>query len=67
MQLWINKHEEIFLKTNKIAQARGASAICGLWRKLTSACLFQIAQEKSCNYVLIICMGKYKMAYYNQT
>ena len=33
--------------------------------KLTSACLFQIAREKSCDYVLIIYMEKYKMAYHN--
>ena len=38
-----------------------------LWslKKLTSACLFQIAREKSCDYVLIIYMEKYEMAYHN--
>ena len=34
-------------------------------KKLTSACLFQIAREKSCDYVLIIYMEKYEMAYHN--
>ena len=61
----INKHEQIFLKTNKTVQACRASAICGLWKKLTSAYLFQIAREKSCDYVLIIYMEKYEMAYHN--
>ena len=55
VQFGINKQEEIFLKTNN------------LWslKKLTSACLFQIAREKSCDYVLIIYMEKYEMAYHN--
>ena len=43
-------------KTNKIARARRASAILWSLKKLTSACLFQIAREKSCDYLLIICM-----------
>ena len=33
--------------------------------KLMSAYLFQIAREKSCNYVLIIYMKKYEIAYHN--
>ena len=55
VQFGINKQEEIFLKTNN------------LWslKKLTSACLFQIAQEQSCDYVLIIYMENYEMANHN--
>ena len=33
--------------------------------KLMSAYLFQIAREKSCNYVLITYMKKYEIAYHN--
>ena len=40
---WQNQYQ--FGKTNKIARARRASAICGLWKQLTSVCLFQIARE----------------------
>ena len=40
---------------HKIAQAHKASAIYGL-KKFTSAYLFQIAREKSCDYILIIYM-----------
>ena len=38
-----------------------------LWslKKFTSPFLFQIAQEKSCDYVLIIYMKKYEIAYHN--
>ena len=43
-QFGINKHLSIFSKTNKIAQARRASAICGLWKNI-NAYLFQIALE----------------------
>ena len=40
---------------------------CNLWsfKKLTSAYSFQIAREKSCDYVLIIYMKKYEIAYHN--
>ena len=44
VQFGINKHLSIFSKTNKIAQARRASAICGLWKNI-NAYLFQIALE----------------------
>ena len=57
--IWNNKTQLNFLKTNKIARALRAR------KKLTSACLFQIAREKSCDYVLIIYMEKYEMAYHN--
>ena len=39
-----------FSKTNKIARARRASAIWGLWK--IYKWLFQIAQEKSCDYLV---------------
>ena len=35
-----------------------ANKICGLWKKITSAYLFQIAREKSWDYLLIIFMKK---------
>ena len=53
----------MFLKTNEIARA--LRAICGLWEKSTKAYLFQIAREKSCEYVLIVDMKKYEIAYHN--
>ena len=65
MQFGINKHESIFSKTNKIARARRARAICGLSKKLTSAYLFQTAPEKSYDYVLVMYMKKYEIAYHN--
>ena len=40
------------------------SAICGLWKKLTSAYLFQTAREKSYDYVLIIYMKTYEIVYH---
>ena len=64
MQFGINKHEYIFLKTNKILRARRECNLRSL-KKLTSAYLFQIAQEKSCDYVLIIYMKKYEKAHHN--
>ena len=41
--------------------------MCNLWslKKLTSAYLFLIAREKSCDYDLIIYMVKYEIAYRN--
>ena len=33
----------------------------GVFEKFTSAYLFQIAREKSCDYLLIIYMKKYQM------
>ena len=63
VQFGINKHELTFLKTNKIARARRASTVCGLppivvFLQLTYAYFFQIAREKSWDYVLIIHMKK---------
>ena len=59
VQFGINKHE----LTNKIARARRASTVCGLppivvFLQLTYAYFFQIAREKSWDYVLIIHMKK---------
>ena len=63
-----------YTRAFKIEQARSVRLIwnrkyseCNLWslKKFTSACLFQIARKKSCDYVLIIYMEKYEMAYYN--
>ena len=51
--IWDKSEQANFSKTNQIARAPRASAICGL--TLTSAVLAQIAREKSCDYLLIIC------------
>ena len=48
VQFGINKHAQ-FVVFEKIK---------------TSACLFQIAREKSCDYVLIIYMKKYETAHH---
>ena len=68
MQFGINKRQEILSKTNKIARACRVSE-CNLWslKKIASGYFFQIAQEKSCDYVLIIYMKKYQIAYHNYT
>ena len=36
-----------------------------VFEKINKWLLFQIAREKSCDYVLIIYMEKYEMAYHN--
>ena len=41
------------------------TAICGLWKNFPHAHLFLIVREKSCDYVLIIYMKKYEIAYHN--
>ena len=40
---------------------------CNLWflKKFTRAYLFQIAREKPCDYVFIMYMKKYEIAYHN--
>ena len=48
--IWNTEARINFSKTNKI----------GVFEKFTSAYLFQIAQEKSCNYLLIIYMKKFR-------
>ena len=53
MQFGINMHEQIFFEEWSL-------------KKLTSAYLFRIAKkEKSCDYLLIIYMKKYEIAYHN--
>ena len=54
----------MFSKANKIARARRAIAVCDLWKNL-QVHIYSIAREKSCDYVLIIHMKKYEMAYHN--
>ena len=49
--IWDKSAQANFSKTNQIARAPRASAICGR----TSAVLAQIVREKSCDYLLIIC------------
>ena len=57
--IWNNKHESTN-NTYRIAPARRASTMYSLWslKRFTSAYLFQIVREKSCDYALIISMKK---------
>ena len=55
--IWDKLARVNFSKTNQIARARRASAICSL-EKFTSTDLSQIAREKSCDYLLIIHIQK---------
>ena len=56
--IWNKYAQEHFSKTNKIALALRAWQF-GVFEKFTSAYLFQIAQEKSCDYLLVIYMEKF--------
>ena len=57
MQFGINKHEQIFQRQTKLHEPVGRVQF-GVFEKFTSAYLFQIAQEKSCDNLLIIHMNK---------
>ena len=63
MQFGLTKHEQIFSKTKKNAQPRGASAIFGLWKNL-KVLIYSKLHSKSCDYVLIIYMKKYEIGYH---
>ena len=58
--IWNKQARVNFSKTHKIARALRARASLHVrvYEKLISAYLFQIAQEKSCDYLLIIYMKK---------
>ena len=58
MQFGINKHEEIFQRLTKLHEPVGRVQF-GVFEKFTSAYLLQIAQQKSCDY-LIIYMEKFR-------
>ena len=60
--IWDKSARVNFSKTNQIARARRASAICIVFEKFTSADLSQIAREKSCDYLLIIHIQKFYTA-----
>ena len=58
LQFGINKHEYIFQRLTKLHEPLGRVQF-GVFEKFTSAYLFQIARDKSCDYLLmIICMKK---------
>ena len=57
VQFGINKHKYIFQRLTKLLEAIGWVQF-EVFEKFTSAYLFQIAQEKSCDYLLIIYMKK---------
>ena len=59
MQFGINKHKKIIRRLTKLHEPVGRVQI-GVFEKFTSAYLFQIAQEKSCNYLLIIYIKKFR-------
>ena len=54
--IWNKQVRVNFSKANKIALT-----LFGVFDKFTSAYLFQIAQEKSCDYLLIIYMKNFEM------
>ena len=54
--IWNKKAQVNFSKANKIALTP-----FGVFDKFTSAYLFQIAQEKSCDYLMIIYMKNFEM------
>ena len=51
-------HKNIFQRLTKLHELVGPVQF-GVFEKFTSAYLFQIAQEKSCDYLLIIYMEKF--------
>ena len=53
----MNKHEKIFQRLTKLQEPVGREQF-GVFEKISSAYLFQIAREKSCDYLLIINMKK---------
>ena len=59
MQFGINKHEYIFERLTKLHEPVGRVQRGG-FEKFTRAYLFQIVQEKSCDYLLIIWMKKFR-------
>ena len=59
VQFGINKHEWIFQRLTKLHEPVGRVQFV-VFEKFTSAYLFQIAQEKSCDYLLIINMKKFR-------
>ena len=61
MQFGINKHEYIFQRETKVKEPV-ARVQFEVFEKFTSAYLFQIAQGKSCDYLLIIYIKNFEMA-----
>ena len=59
MQFGINKHEYIFQRLTKLHEPVGRVKFV-VFEKCTSAYLFQITQEKSCDYLLITYMKKFR-------
>ena len=53
MQFGINKHEKIFQRPTKVHEPMGRVHFLVV-QNFTSVYLFQIAREKSCDYLLII-------------
>ena len=54
VQFGINKHLQIFQRPQS-ALALRARALLLVFEKFTRAYLFQIAREKSCDYLYIFC------------
>ena len=57
---WARVNFSDFFFFNKIARAVGRVQFV-VFEKFTRAYLFQIAQEKSCDYLLIIYMKKFRV------
>ena len=49
-----------FFRLAKLHEPVGRVQLFAVFEKFTSAYLFQIAQEKSCDYLLIIYMKKFR-------
>ena len=60
MQFGINKHKWIFPRPTKVHEPVGRLHFV-VFEKFTSAYLFQIAREKSCDYLLIMYLKKWGM------
>ena len=60
VQFGINKHEYIFQRLTKLHEPVGRLVQFGVFEKFTSAYLLQIAQQKSCDYLLITYMKKFR-------
>ena len=57
--IWNNEARINFQRLKTLHEPAGRVQF-GVFEKFTSAYLFQIAQEKSCHYILIIYMKKFR-------
>ena len=65
VQFGIDKHLLIFSKTINCTRPTCSFNFVSFWKTLTRSYLFQIAREKSYDYVLITYMKTYEIGYHN--